>query len=120
MSPKIDNRRIGIVVTFDADTGDVLHVHEKLVETIDGESSYSTDITADECEETRAYAARTFPRRRVDVIVASPELHQADAPGMRYHVDPMSRKLRVEPQNGPFFDPRFASHNQKKGGDPRD
>lgn len=100
--PKIDHRLAGVVVAFDAETGDVLHVHKKFVETCDGEPSCSTDITPEEREEIRSDAARCHSRRRVDVLVAPPELgEREDEAPLRYHVDPMSRKLRTEPQCDP-------------------
>jgi len=100
--PKIDHRLVGVVVAFDAETGDVLHVHKKFVETCDGEPSCSTDITPEEREEIRSEAARCHSRRRVDVLVAPPEpSEREDEAPLRYHVDPMSRKLRTEPQCDP-------------------
>jgi hypothetical protein len=97
--PNIDHMLVGVVVAFDADTGEVLDVHEKFVETVDGKPGCATDITRIECEEIRADAARSFPHRRVDVIAGSSEMGQREeeAP-VRYRVDPMTRKLRVEPE----------------------
>ena len=95
--PKIDHVLVGIVVAFDADTGEVLDINEKFVEIVDGKPGYGTEITPTECEEVRADTARSFPHRRVDLVVAPPEMVQreGEAP-VRYHVDPMTRKLRVE------------------------
>ena len=109
--PNIDHRLVGVVVAFDADTGDVLHVHQKFVEVVDGEPSYSTEMTPDECEEIRAEAARYHPRQRVDVIMPPPELVQRDGEApVRYHVDPMTRKLRVEP----LCDPRLKGRPSRR------
>jgi hypothetical protein len=104
--PNVDHLQVGLIVAFDADTGDVLHVHEKFVETIDGKPACSTDVTPDECEAVRLDAVRNHPRRRVDVLAAPPEMGQReDESPVRYHVDPMIRKLRVEPE----CDPRLAT-----------
>lgn len=99
MNPnKFEIKLVGVVVAFDADTGDVLHVRETFMQTIDGKGAYPTEISSDECEEVRADAAKNFPRRRVDVITAPPEAGQqeGEAP-KRYHVDPMTRRLRAVP-----------------------
>ena len=82
--PNIDHVLVGIVVAFDADTGEVLDVNEKFVEIVDGKPGYDTEITPTECEEVRA-------------DTAPPEMVQreGEAP-VRYHVDPMTLKLRVE------------------------
>jgi hypothetical protein len=102
--PKLDHALAGFVVAFDTETGDVLHVRERLVETIDGKPVNATQITPDECEEVRAEAARNAPRRRVDVIVAPPDAGHPEGERVRYHVDPMTRKLRIEAE----CDPRFT------------
>ena len=95
--PNIDNKLVGLIVAFDAETGDVLHIHQKFVETVDGRAGYSEDVTPDEHEEIRADTARCHPRRRVDVIVAPPELGPREGEAfLRYHVDPMTRRLRKE------------------------
>jgi hypothetical protein len=72
------------------------------VETVDGRPSCSTDITPEEREEIRSAAARCHSRRCVDVLVAPPEpSEREDEAPLRYHVDPMTRKLRKEPQCDP-------------------
>jgi hypothetical protein len=110
--PNIDHMLVGIVVAFDAETGEVLHVQERLVETVDGKPGCTTEITSDECEEIRGDAAQNYPRRRVDVIVAPPEMgEREDAAPTRYHVDPMTRKLRVEPECNLRLEARFISHS---------
>jgi hypothetical protein len=101
---KFDNTLAGVIVAFDPETGDALHVHEKYVETIDGEQTYSDVITDDEREHVRAEAIERYPRRRIDVISALPEdvFMNSSRPELagperaRYHVDPMTRKVRVE------------------------
>ena len=69
--PKIDHVLVGIVVAFDADTGEVLDVNEKYVEIVDGKPGYGTEITPTECEEVRADTARSFPHRRIDLVVSA-------------------------------------------------
>ena len=97
-SPQTDHMLVGVAVAFDAETGHVLHVYEKFVETIDGEPGCATEVTTRDCEETRASAARTYPRRRVDVIAAPPETvpSEEEVGSLRYRVDPMTRELHVE------------------------
>jgi hypothetical protein len=100
----IDNALAGIIIAFDPETGDALHVHEMYVETIDGEPAYSAAITDAECEEVRREAVERYPRRRIDVIIAPTEEFVTKRPQLvgpqspRYHVDPMTRKVRVEPE----------------------
>jgi hypothetical protein len=95
----IGRERVGLVVAFDADTGKVLHVHEKVVETVDGEPGCRAEITSEECSEIREIAAKNHCNRRVDVIT---EKGPSDEDGLyRYHVDPMTRVLRAERQIHP-------------------
>ena len=94
---KIDHILVGVVVAFDAETGDVLHVQEKFVETLDGKPGCDTEISSSEREEVRANAARIFPRCKVDVTVGLPKLGQPESePTIRYQVDPMTRELTME------------------------
>jgi hypothetical protein len=86
--------RVGLIIAFDADTGEVLHVHEKVVETVDGSAGYSTEITSEECGEIRELAAQDHCNRRVDVIT---DKRPSDEDlRYHYHVDPMTRVLRAE------------------------
>jgi hypothetical protein len=108
--PEIDHMLVSIAVAFDAETGDVLHVHEKFVETVDGKPCCTAEVTPDECEKIRAEAALAHPRRRVDIVTAPPELGQReDEMPVRYHVDPMTRKLRTEPERDPRLGAGFTS-----------
>jgi hypothetical protein len=110
-APRFDIALVGIVVAFDPETGDALHVHEEYVETIDDRPICSVEITAEDCEKIRQEAIKAYPRRRIDVISARPEDMIGARPegaigarpevdGLivkrRYHVDPMTRKLRME------------------------
>jgi len=112
--PRFDIALAGIIVAFDPETGDALHVHEEHVETIDDRPICSVEITAEDCEKIREEAIKRYPRRRIDVISARPEdLISARPDGVigerpevggqivkrRYHVDPMTRKLRMETES---------------------
>jgi hypothetical protein len=105
---KIEHVLVGTVVAFDADTGEVLDVVEKFVETEDEAHSYAKpQITSIECEEIRADAARSFPQRRVDVIVGAPEMdHSDEGASVRYHVDPKGKTLRMEPERDLILEAR--------------
>lgn len=107
--PNVDHVLMGLIVAFDAETGDVLQVHQKIVETEDGEAVVSKDITAEESDSVRAVAARLFPRRRVAVIVVPPEVVPPEGQRVRYHVDPQTRKLRVESLCDPHLEAGFSS-----------
>jgi len=108
---KFDIALVGTIVAFDPETGDALHIHEEHVETIDDKPTLYTEITADDCEKIREEAIKRYPRRRIDVISARPEEMLSTRPegvirarpevgGLmvkrRFHVDPMTRKLRME------------------------
>lgn len=97
---KIDHIFVGTVVAYDADTGEVLDVVEKFVETEDGTPGYTKpQITSIERDEIRAEAVRSFPQRRVDVIVGPPEMDQGeDGAFLHYQVDPNTQRLRIEPE----------------------
>jgi hypothetical protein len=97
--PKIDHVLAGVVIAFDSDTGDVLDVNEKFVETVDGKPGYASGITTVDCEDLLSDVARSFPQRAIDVVIAPPE--KADSQGqvpLRYRVDPKNRKVSVEPE----------------------
>jgi hypothetical protein len=98
--PEIGRARVGLIVAFDADTGEVLHVHEKVVETVDDVPGCATEITSDECNEIRRMAAQEHCTRRVDVITEMGPSEEDDL-HYRYHVDPMTRELRAERQVDP-------------------
>jgi hypothetical protein len=102
--PRFDNALAGVIIAFDPETGDALYVHEKYVETIDGAPAYPAEITDDEREQVRAEAVERYPRRRIDLITARPEDVVTTEPELgglestHYRVDPMTRKLRREPE----------------------
>ena len=107
---KIDHMLVGTVVAFDTDTGDVLDVVEKFVETEDGAPGYAKPhITSIDCDEIRADVVRSFPQRRVDVIVRPPEMDQGEeGASVRYHVDLNTKKLRMEPERDLVLEARRA------------
>lgn len=100
---RIDHIAVGVIVAFDPDTGDALHVHEEYSEVVDG-AACSTEFTQDDVERVRAEAVERYPRRRIDVVTAPPEVTGAQRsnlgdPGFAsYRVDPMTRKIRREPE----------------------
>jgi hypothetical protein len=97
--PKIDHVLVGVVIAFDSDTGEVLDVNEKFVESVDGKPGYGSEITTVDCEDLRADIARSFPQRAIDVVIAPPETAQSGGQvPFRYHVDPKNRKVSVEPE----------------------
>lgn len=91
-STKIDNVATGLVVAFDADTGDVVHIHETLVESVEGAAVKAEPPDAETCESIRCQAAEAHPRRRIDAIAVRAEAGPSE--GERLHVDPMTRQLR--------------------------
>jgi hypothetical protein len=104
----IGHERAGLVVAFDADTGEVLHVHEKVVETVDGAPRCRAEITSEECSEIREMAAQNHCNRRVDVIT---EKGPSDEDvRYRYRVDPMTRVLRAERQIDPRKQAQAIAH----------
>lgn len=90
--PKIDNVVTGLVLAFDADTGDVVHVHERLAESIDGAEVKQTLVDRDTCEAIRCEVADVHPRRRIDAIAVSADIAGAEEGTL--HVDPMTRQAR--------------------------
>ena len=105
---------VAVVVAFDTKTGDVLHTHQKIVETVDGKPVFRTEITPDECEEIRADLARALPRRRVGVIVAPPEMGPREGERIWYHVDPKTRKMRKLKVSEPEFEGAKKPRERKK------
>lgn len=97
--PKIDHVLVGVVIAFDSDTGEVLDVNERFVETVAGKPGYASEITSVECEDLSADVARSYPQRAIDVVIAPPETAQSEGQvPFRYHVDPKDRKVSAEPE----------------------
>jgi hypothetical protein len=98
--PKIDHVLVGAVVAFDSDTGEVLDVNEKFVESVDGKPGYASEITTVDREDLLADVARSFPQRAIGIVIAPPETAQSQGQvSFRYHVDPKNRKVSVEPES---------------------
>ena len=94
---KMDHVSAGLIVAFDADTGEVVHIREKIIETVDGKPACKVSISPEECEQVRCTAAQRRPGCRVDAVIAPPDTENHDHNGSkRYHVDPISRKLWIE------------------------
>ena len=101
--PKIDHVLVGAVVAFDSDTGEVLDVSEKFVESVDGKPGYASEITAVDRQDLLADVARSFPQRAIDVVIAPPATaHSQGQVPVRYRVDPKNRKVSVEPERDPI------------------
>jgi hypothetical protein len=96
--PRIDHVLAGVVIAFDSDTGEVLDVNEKFVESVNGKLGYASGITTVDCEDLLSDAARSFPQRAIDVVIAPPEKAGQGQVPFRYHVDPKNRKVSVDPE----------------------
>lgn len=75
-----------VVVAYDSETGDVLHVHQVSDEVVDGKR-HSNDRGALEAERNliAELAQKQFPARSVKVLTAGPDA--VPKPGMRQRVD---------------------------------
>ena len=94
---KIDHVSAGLIVAFDADTGEVVLIREKIIETVDGKPACKVKISSKECEQVREKAAHRRPGCRVEAVVAPSDTENHDHNGpKRYNVDPVSRKLWIE------------------------
>lgn len=99
----MDNIVSRVVVAYDAKTGEVMHIHEELIEVVAGtstptpESTPSSSNDKDLETEIREEARRFFPQRSIETLVVDPE----DAPmeGMRFEVELACRKLRKIPDD---------------------
>lgn len=80
-----------VLVAFDIETGEVVHVREWIVDRLFG----TTRSTRKEREALRREAACAYPTRQIDVVPAPPMLRR---PGddYRYKVDPKTRRPRIE------------------------
>lgn len=94
---KIDNLVSTVVVAYDADTGDVVYVHEELVEVAVGERATRSSCDAELETDIREEARRCFPQRRIETLVTDP----GDTPeeGMRFEVELACRKVRKIPDD---------------------
>ena len=97
-----DNVMTGVIVAFDAETGDVVSVHETFTEVVDGAKPALTLPDAAACERIRGEAAEANPRRRIDAVAVAPDAVPED--GSRFHVDPFTRTPRAVPDALTFVD----------------
>ena len=98
---RIQLEHAGTVVVFDAGNGEVLHVHEKIVETEGGNSDKKCKVKSRECEEVRAQIAAECRGRRVDAVIAPRDL--VPGPGEHYCVDALNRTVFLKKDcNAPF------------------
>ncbi len=80
-----------VLVAFDIETGEVVHVQEWIVDRLLGNSR----ATRRERELLKREAACANPNRRIDVVAAPPMLRRPDE-AWRYRVDPKTRRPLIE------------------------
>ena len=80
-----------ILVAFDIETGEVVQVHEWIVDRLLG----NTHPTRKERDALRKKAMDAFPSRAIDVTAARPMLRWPEA-DMRYRVNPATRLAHAE------------------------
>lgn len=97
----------GTVVVFDAMTGEVLHVHEKIVEIERGNSGKKCKVKNRECEEVRAQIAAECPGRRIDAVIAPRDM--VPGPGEHYCVDALNRTVFLKKDCNATFGHRVAA-----------
>lgn len=89
-----------VVVAYDSETGDVLHVHQVSDEVVGGER-HSKDRGALEAGRNLAaeVARMQFPGRSVEVLTAGPDA--MPKPGMRQRVDVRAKRVLEETDPSP-------------------
>ena len=109
MTEHIDIVRTGVVLAFDADTGESLLVNEIYEEVSPDNATYSrypidTDLTFVETEARRTHASRNF-----DIIaVTSADLTLSEDVPVEWSVDLRTRKIvQREITDIPFPDPEY-------------
>lgn len=96
----IEFQTTDVVVAYDSETGDVLHVHQVSDEMVDGKR-HSKDRGALEAGRNLAaeVARMQFPGRRVKVLTAGPDA--MPKPGMRQRVDLRAERVLEEIDSRP-------------------
>ena len=94
---EIDLVSVGIIAAYDKDTGEVLHVHETIVEVTNGEYHCGDHITEQECEDIKRQIAEKCKDRNIEIVDGPPELGMAQDRPVRYRVDLKNRSVSVEP-----------------------
>ena len=89
---RIDNLVSTVVVAYDAETGEVVYLHEQLIEVPLGASAPRSSCDAELETEIREEARKCYPQRRIETLVAD----SGDIPeeGMRFEVELACRKIR--------------------------
>ena len=93
----IDFVSVGVIAVFDQDSGEVLHVHEKIVEVTDGAYKCGSEISEDERRELQEKIAAQHSDRRIDSVIAGAEFGHALGRPVNYRVEPGSRSLHADP-----------------------
>ncbi len=91
----IDFQTTDVVVAYDSETGDVLHVHQVSDEVVDG-TRHSKDRGALEAgrDLVSKIARMQFPDRSVEILTAGPDA--MPKPGMRQRVDVSAKRIVEE------------------------
>ena len=94
MTETFEIARTGVVVAFDADTGEPLIVNEIYEEVIEGKADYSQVPTDEDCEVIEAEAQRSYASKKIDIIAApNSDLSMSEDVPVEWQVDLESRKL---------------------------
>jgi hypothetical protein len=108
--PQIDNVSAGYVIAYDAKGGDVLWVHEKIVEVIRGREERPIRISEAEREQVRVEAGQVFRGRAVEVLIAPQGFALRE--NVRISVDPDTKVLREIPDDPQGLAERFAEFDE--------
>lgn len=95
-----------VVVAYDSETGDVLHVHQVSDEVVDGKRhSQDRGLLDAERKLVAELARKQFPARTVKVLTAGPEA--VPKPGMRQRVDVSAERVleEVDPRPRRIIEP---------------
>ena len=96
-STEIDFASVGIIVAYDKETGEVLHVHEKIVEVTNGEYHCGDHITQEERDEILDEVATRESSRKVSIIEGSSDMGIAQEKPVRYRIDLETQTLHLAP-----------------------
>jgi hypothetical protein len=110
-NPRIDNVSAGYIFAYDAETGDVLWTHEKIVEVVRDREERPARVTETECEQVRAEAARVFRDRKVKALIAPQGFALGE--NMRISIDPQKKTLREEKEAHRDLADRFSDAGGK-------
>lgn len=103
MNEHFEIARTGVVVAYDADTGETLIVNEIFEEVTAEQTDYSKAPTDNDCDALKEEARRSYGSRKIDVIAASNnDLAISEEVPVMWQVDLQSRKL-VQNENPDVF-----------------